>query len=120
MSIDSEKWSDRLRRAQLEWEANSSDIQACDAMWKILDGGIGNNLKGIERAIQTYRSAALQSEEGVERLADALFEVFEMSGRLPVKEDLGAELRERVFDLTIEPNRGRLGWLRKTLVIETG
>lgn len=120
MKTDTKEWSIRLREAERVLEANPMDIQACNTLWNLLDGGVGNNLKGVERAIHTYRNAALRSDEGMARLSDALFEVFEMSGRLPAKEDLGAELQKRIFDLSVSPNLGHLGWLRKTLVIETG
>ena len=119
MKDNTKEWSDRLRQAERVFETNPLDIQACNTLWNLLDGGVGNNLKGIERAVHTYRAAALRSVEGMTRLSDALFEVFETSGRLPAKEDLGAELQKRVFDLTVSPNLGHLGWLRKTLVIET-
>lgn len=120
MKDDTKEWSDRLRQAERVFETNPLDIQACNKLWNLLDGGVGNNLKGIERAIHTYRAAALQSDEGMARLSDALLEVFEASGRLPAKEDLGAELQKRIFDLAVTPNFGHLGWLRKTLLIETG
>jgi hypothetical protein len=120
MNSNTREWSDRLREAERVLEIDPIDIQACNTLWNLLDGGVGNNLKGIERAVHTYRAAALRSDEGMARLSDALFEVFETSGRLPAKEDLGAELQQRIFDLAVSPNVGHLGWLRKTLMIETG
>lgn len=120
MNNNMKAWSERLREAEHELEANPTDIQACDTLWNLLDGGVGNNLKGVERAIHTYRNAALRSDVGMARFTDVLFEVFETSGKLPAKVDLGVELQERIFDLTISPKLGHLSWLRKTLVIETG
>ncbi|MEJ0086686.1 MAG: hypothetical protein WDO72_13445 [Pseudomonadota bacterium] len=120
MNTGLKSWSDRLRQAERELEANPVDIQICDSFWELLDGGVGNNLKGLERAIRTYRPAALSSEIGIARLTDALFEVFETSGRLPIRADLGPELYKRIFDLTVEPELGHLGWLRKSLLTQPG
>jgi hypothetical protein len=82
----------RLDALEAKHARHGSRLEISESLWNTLDGGVGNKLKSVPRAVRTFREAALCSRQGVERLATALKEWFEDSGQLPTRVDFDDEL----------------------------
>jgi hypothetical protein len=109
------EWRAKLDAAEEEPARNDSRIDIRESLWNTLNGGVGNNLKSVPRAIRTFRRDALRSQRGAERLAEALREVFENTGLLPARLDFEDELFWAISRTQRNASAQEIVWLWATL-----
>ena len=108
-------WRERREALEVEHAQDDSRLEISESLWDALDGGVGNNLKSIPRAVRTFRGAALRSQEGAERLAAALKEWFEVSGQLPTRADFDDELYWAISRTRHDTSVESIRWLLATV-----
>jgi hypothetical protein len=114
-NFDNREWRTRLIALEAEHARDGSRLEISESLWSTLDGGVGNNLKSVPRAVKTFRGIALRSPAGLERLASSLKEVFEISGQLVVRSDLDDELYWAMSRTHRDADSESVRWLRATV-----
>jgi hypothetical protein len=108
-------WRARREALEAEHAQDDSRLEIAESLWNALDGGVGNNLKSIPRAVRTFRGVALRSQEGAERLATALKEWFEVSGQIPTRADFDDELYWAISRTRRDSGVESIRWLLATV-----
>ena len=108
-------WRKHLAELELEHANNESDVGAADRLWVALDGNPQNNLKSVLRTIKTFRGVAIETNAGIDRLAEALQEVFDLTGQLPTRSDVDDDLFWKISRVGRLSSSKATKWLIATL-----
>ena len=105
------EWREKLQDLEHRHAKYPLDLELANKLWNSLDSGINDNLKSGARALKTFHEAALSSQEGMEALASAFMEVFDLTGQAPNIKDFSQELIAAIRNVPITGRSENLQWL---------
>lgn len=76
-------WYEAVTALRAELDSDPRNLELAGRVWALLSGSTGFDVRSGRRVIETFRSAALRSDEGVAALVSAFRKLADDTGEYP-------------------------------------